>query len=230
MNLLFNWTNSVFISVHSWWVMYFVFITDWSWHCLDLLSRVPLGHHTAPGHLPWVVTLYTPSGKMVAIRLVCASHTSVWKIILNWDIQRKISISDLSWKKWDDLRKWALRSSFCDGMVGEDVVSSEPWFQAVVCSGAGKGTICPWRHVLTCVQYLRMIRYQMRVRERIVLSVCIILLWETVNSKARDLVLFILINPQCFTDVNWIERKLFWAEDLKVACKMLKEDAECLKS
>lgn len=67
-----------------------------------------------------------------------------------------------------------------------------------------------------------MLRYQMRVRERIDLSVCI-LLWETVNSKARDLVSFILINPQCFIDVNWIERKLFLGRGL------WKWHARCLK-
>lgn len=160
---------------------------------------------------------------MVAIRLVCASHTSVWKIILNWDIQRKISISDLSWKKWDDLRKVGPPLLLGDGMVGEDVVSSEPWFQAVVYPELVKGPSVPggmcW-HVFSTLGM--MLRYQMRVRERIVLSVCI-LLWETVNSKARDLVLFILINPQCFIDVNWIERKLFLGRGL------WKWHARCLK-
>ena len=160
---------------------------------------------------------------MVAIRLVCIPHTSVWKIIFNWDIQRKISISYFSWKKKKGMiwEKWALCSFLGTGR----------WER--MCSARSCGfTWPPWIRKVTISFSISgmMLRYQVCIRERMDLSVCI-LLWETVNSKARDWVTFILVNPRCFTDVNWIERKLFlgrWIWKWHAGC--LKEDAECLKS
>ena len=158
---------------------------------------------------------------MVAIRLACIPHTWVWKIIFNRDIQRKISISDFSWKKkmgWSEksgpsASSWGLGGGRGRAELGAVVSPGHPelvkW--PSVPGGVGRPAFSTSG---------MMLRYQVCIRERMDLSVCI-LLWETVNSKARDRVAFILVNPWCFTDVNWKEA-LPGQMNLKVACRMLK--------
>lgn len=209
MNLLFNWTNLMcsFLCIH-WWITYFVFITDWSWHSLDLLSTVPLGHHSPL----WAIwprwSLFIPQGpKWWPLDLFVYATHQFEKLYWTGICKEKSQFLTFLEKNGMISEKWALRSFLLTGrwerMCSARTMVS-PGHPELVKWPSVPGGMC-W-HVFSTVGMV--LRYQMWVRERIDLSICI-LLWETVNSKARDLISFILINPQCFIDVNWVERKLF---------------------
>ena len=155
MNLLFNWINLMcsFLCIR-WWIMYFIFITDWSWHGLDLLSRVPLGHHNPL----WAIwprwSLFIPQvAKLWSLDLFVYPTHQFEKLYWTGIYKEKSQFLTFLEKKWDDLRKVGPPLLLADWTVGEDVLSSDrgftwpPW--------VGKVTICPWRHVLTGVQYCR---------------------------------------------------------------------------